>query len=171
MNLKIESPKRKPTRLKNHDYSQNGYYFVTICTQNHKCILSNIVGEGFPLLQLTPNGKIAEKYILNINEKYNCVKIDKYVIMPNHLHIILQIENDGRGDPSPTIPTILGWLKYNITKEINLSDNIYGNKIFHRSFHDHIIRGEDDYLKIWNYIDTNPQKWKDDCFYCENVLF
>ncbi|MBE6732392.1 MAG: hypothetical protein E7561_00125 [Ruminococcaceae bacterium] len=163
----MELPIRKPTRLKNFDYSQNGYYFVTICTHNRKNILSDIVGEGFPLPQLSPQGKIAEKYILNINKKYPHIQTEKFVIMPNHIHIIFSINNNGRGDPSPTIANVVGWLKYNITKQINMVYNNIGNKIFQRSFHDHIIRGENDYLKIWNYIDTNPQKWNEDCFYVE----
>ena len=111
------------------------------------------------------------KYILSVNEKYPLVKIDKYIIMPNHIHIIMSINNDGkenndgRGNPSPTISNVVGWLKYNATKHINKKNNATGDKIFQRSFHDHIIRAEKDYLKIWNYIDTNPQKWNEDCFY------
>lgn len=161
----MELPKRKPTRLKNYDYSQNGYYFITICTQNRKNIFCNIVGEGSPLLKLTPQGKIAEKTIFLINEKYPHINPEKFVIMPNHLHIIFEINNKGRGNPSPTIANVVGWLKYNITKQINLINGKTGTKIFQRSFHDHIIRDEYDYFKIWNYIDTNPQKWTEDCFY------
>ena len=161
----MQLPKRKPTRLHNYNYSRDGYYFITICTYERKCILSNIVGEGEPLPQLTQNGKIAENYILSINEKYSCAEIDKYIIMPNHLHIILRLKNNGRGTPSPTISNIIGWMKYNITKEINQANNTQGNTIFQRSFHDHIIRNEKDYLKIWNYVDANAQKWKEDCFY------
>lgn len=161
-------PKRKSTRLKNFDYSQNGYYFVTICTHNRENILSDIVvGEGFPLPQLTQIGEITKKYLLSTNKKYTDIIIDKFVIMPNHIHIIFRIENNGRGNPSPTISYVVGWIKYNITKETNQLYGTQGNKIFQRSFHDHIIRGEKDYLKIWEYIDTNPQKWKDDCFYTE----
>ena len=161
----MDLPIRKNTRLKDYDYSNNGYYFITICTHNKKCILGNIVGDGLPLPQLTANGKIVNEFILKVNIKYPCVKIDKYVIMPNHIHIMFQIENDGRGNPSPTIPNVVGWLKYNITKQINKVNNKPETKVFQRSFHDHIIRSKADYLKIWNYIDTNPQKWNDDCFY------
>ena len=161
----MKLPKRKPTRLQNYDYSQNGAYFITICTHQKQCILGKIVGEGFPLPQLSTQGKIAEKYILSINEKYPCVDVNKFVIMPNHIHFILCIENNGRGNPSPTISNVVGWLKYGITKEINNFYKSPQDNIFQRSFHDHIIRGEKDYLKIWNYIDTNPQKWETDCFY------
>ncbi|MBQ2704797.1 MAG: transposase [Clostridia bacterium] len=160
-------PIRKPTRLKDYDYSSAGAYFITICTHNRKNILSKIVGEGSPLPQLTTNGKLAEEYVLKINEKYPCVKIDKYVIMPNHMHLILRIDNDGRGNPSPTVSNVVGWLKYSITKQINRNHDTAGNIIFQRSFHDHVIRDYDDYLKIWEYISTNPAKWQDDCFYTE----
>ena len=96
-------PQRKPTRLRNYDYSQAGYYFITICTHNRKNLLSNIiVGEGLPLPQLTIQGEIANKYILLVSKKYPSVKIDKYIIMPNHIHIIMCIDNNGRGNPSPT---------------------------------------------------------------------
>ena len=160
-------PIRKPTRLKNYDYSSAGAYFITICTHNRKNIFSNIVGEGSPLPQLTTKGKLAEEYVLKINEKYPCVKIDKYVIMPNHMHLILRIDNDGRGNPSPTVSNVVGWLKYSITKQINRNHDTAGNIIFQRSFHDHVIRDYDDYLKIWEDISTNPAKWQDDCFYTE----
>ena len=163
----MDLPKRKPTRLKDYDYSQSGYYFVTICTYNKQKTLCEIVGEGSPLPQLTIDGEIVNNCILNINKKYPCVKVDKYVIMPNHIHIILILKNDGRGNPSPTIINTMGWLKYNATTQINKLYNTVGNKIFQRSFHDHIIRDERDYLKIWNYIDTNPAKWNEDCFYDE----
>ncbi len=99
----MDLPKRKPVRLKNFDYSKNGYYFITICSYNKAKIFGNIVGEGFPLPQLSIQGEIAQKYILKINKKYPFVFVKKFVIMPNHIHIILCIENDGRGNPSPTI--------------------------------------------------------------------
>ena len=151
----MDLPKRKPTRLKGYDYSQNGYYFVTICTHNKKCILSNIVGDDAHIVP-SKYGIIVEKYISNI------VGIDKYVIMPNHIHLIIKNDNGTMWASSPTqsISQQVKSFKTLVTKEI-------GYKIFQRSFHDHIIRGEKDYLKIWNYIDTNPLKWREDCFYCE----
>ena len=158
----MKLPERKIIRLQNYDYSSSGAYFVTICTQNHAQILSNIVGEGSPLPQLTTHGKITEKIILSVNQKYPTVTVDKFVIMPNHIHIIFSIKSDGRGDPSPTISNVVGWLKYNITKTINQRLENEQTKIFQRSFYDHVIRDEEDYLTIWNYIDTNPHKWRED---------
>ena len=161
-----EFPKRNPTRLRDFDYSQNGAYFITICAQNMRCIFGNIVGEGSPLPQLSPFGSAVKKCIDMIPEKYLDVIVDKYVIMPNHIHLILCISKEnGRGDPSPTISTVVGWLKYNCTKDINALANSNGKPVFQRSFHDHIIRNVHDYTKIWEYIDTNHLRWHDDCFY------
>ena len=87
--------------------------------------------------------------------------------MPNHIHIILCIKNGGRGDPSPTVSNVVGWLKYNVTREINEICGVIGTPIFQRSFHDHIIRGEKDYIEICKYIENNPAKWLEDKFYTE----
>ena len=163
--LKKELPKRKSARLKDYDYSGNGYYFVTICAQNKAKIFGEIVGEGFPLPQLSKYGKIVEKCIFSINEKYPNIVPEKFVIMPNHIHIIFGIKNNGRGDPAPTIANVVGWLKYSATKQINLLHDNIGNKIFQRSFHDHVIRGERDYMEICEYINNNPAKWKEDSLY------
>ncbi len=159
----MDFPKRKPTRLKNYDYSQNGYYFVTICTHNKQKILCDIVGEGLcalPSIQLTPIGETVDKSIKYIDQNHQNVFVDKFVIMPNHVHLIIKIGTGGHGDPPLQMYDIIGNFKSFTTHE-------YKNTLWQRSFHDHIIRGENDYLKIWNYIDTNPSKWKDDCFYTE----
>ena len=85
--------KRKNIRLKEYDYSQNGAYFVTVCTQKRRNILSRInVGEGvhpLPVIELSEIGKEIENTINFINENYDNVLIDKYVIMPNHIHMII----------------------------------------------------------------------------------
>ena len=162
-------PKRKPNRLKNYDYRTNGMYFVTICTKNRKCILSEInVGDGVldvPQLKLYNCGKIVDKYINQLNEYYNHINIENYVIMPNHIHLLIFIDNPNgmSGTPSPTnsyIPHFVSTLKRFCNKEI-------GNNIFQRSFHDHIVRDEADYKKIYSYIESNPSKWSEDCFYTE----
>ena len=161
-------PKRKDPRLKGFDYSQTGAYFLTICTQNRKNILSTVVGEGSPLPQLSPYGKIVDRWIQKIPEKYPEASVDCYVIMPNHIHILLSIaKDDGRGDPSPTADTVMGWLKYQATKEINLMRGSAGDKIFQRSFFDHIVRNSDDYYEIFKYIYENPMRWYYDKLYTE----
>ena len=153
---------RKDPRLKGYDYSTTGAYFLTICTQHRKNILSTIVGEGSPLPQLSRYGKIADKWINKIPEKYQEISLDNYVIMPNHIHILLSIiKEDGRGNPSPTVYAAIGWLKYHITKEINQARGTVGQKIFQRSFFDHIVRNRNDYNEIYKYIFENPMRW---CF-------
>ncbi len=171
---------RKKNRLSGYDYSQNGAYFITICAHNHKHLFGEIenVGEGFPLpsVQLNSNGKKVNEYIGKISAKYVSVKIEKYVIMPNHVHLIILINGDefgsvgqnpdnGTGNPSPTVGNIVGWFKYQTTKTINEMQNTPGVKLWQRSYHDHIIRTEKSYGEIWQYIDTNPLKWQDDCYH------
>ncbi|MGN0521919.1 MAG: transposase, partial [Eubacterium sp.] len=136
--MKNELPKRKPNRLNKFDYSQKGAYFITICTHNRKEILSHInVGDGSPVPKLTIYGDIVLRLINEISNKYPNVIVDKYVIMPNHIHIIFSIINDsGTGDPSPTISNIVAWLKYTSTKEINSFTKSASTRIFQRSFYD-----------------------------------
>ena len=93
-------PKRKPNRLKNFDYSSCGAYFITICVQNKECLLSRIVGGGAydaPKNILTEFGEIAEKNIVSGN-KIPHICVENYVIMPNHIHMILRIKNNGTSE-------------------------------------------------------------------------
>ncbi len=168
MENKKDLPKRKNPRLKGYDYSTTGAYFLTICTKNRQNILSTIVGEGSPLPKLSSYGKIVDGWIQKISEKYPGTSVDGYVIMPNHIHILLSIvKDDGRGNPSPTADTVIGWLKYQVTKEINQLRGSVGDKIFQRSFFDHIVRNRDDYYEISKYIYENPIRWYYDKLYSE----
>ena len=170
----MELPKRKQNRLENFDYSSYGAYFITICTKNRRKILSNIVGDGaydVPKTVLTEYGKIVEKYILS-TEKIKNVFIEQYVIMPNHIHMIIFIENkipkyenlrnNGTSRaPSPTnetIPHIVSTFKRFCNKDI-------GENIFQRSFYDHVIRNKQDYEQISKYIYENPTNWEMDELY------
>ena len=96
-----------------------------------------------------------------IGEKYETVMLDKYVIMPNHIHMILilkSMESNGRAMRAPTISAIINQFKGYVTKQIGFS-------IWQKLFYDHIIRDEAEYKRIWQYIDENPAKWADDCYY------
>ena len=160
--------KRKNISLKEYDYSQNGGYFVTVCTQKRRNILSRInVGEGFhplPVIELSEIGKEIENTINFINENYNNVFIDKYVIMPNHIHLIIFLgyENTG-GHGNPPLQNVVGQLKSFTTKK-------YGKVFWQRSFYEHIVRNENEYKNIWEYIDTNPYKWSDDEYYTKDEV-
>ena len=161
-----ELSKRKPNRLPNFDYSTPGAYFITVCTKNRKCILWNSVGASIARphnIPLSAYGKIVNQAICNIPLHYPAVTVDNYTIMPNHIHLLLQINTDADGRPmvAPTISTIVQQMKGIVTKQV-------GESIWQKLFHDHIIRGEKDYLKIWEYIENNPAKWKEDCFYKED---
>ncbi len=163
----MELQTRKPNRLENYDYSQKGHYFITICTANKEKILCNIVGDGaldVPKIILSDKGKIVEKYIKSSNN-IPSINICKYVIMPNHIHILVNVQNgfiNGTSwAPSPTnktIPHFVSTLKRFINKEL-------GGNIFQRSFYDHIIRDENDYLRICEYIENNPAKWSEDKYF------
>lgn len=157
-------PNRKPNRLSHFDYSQPGYYFITICTKNHHSILRRGAQcAPAPLPPLTSAGLAAERFLLEIPVHYPMISVDHYVVMPNHVHLILvitagHIGTDGRTVCAPTVSRVVRGWKEAVTKQIGVS-------IWQKSFHDHIIRTETDYLRIWNYIDTNPAKWREDCYY------
>ena len=163
----MDLPQRKPNRLPNFNYSTPGAYFITVCTQNRKCVLGSIVGGGAfdaPQVQLTKIGQVVHRYIISGNNVPG-LTVDKFVIMPNHIHLILLVDATcGTSKaPSPTntaIPHFVSTLKRFCNRDIK-------RNIFQRSYHDHVIRNERDYLKIWEYIDTNPTRWEEDCFYKE----
>ena len=100
-----------------------------------------------------------------MSDFYDDIKLRKYVIMPNHIHLLIEISDCGKcgssRTPNPTNSLIAGF----ISTFKRFCNRECGENIWQRSFHDHIIRGEKDYLKIWEYIDTNVIKWEDDCFY------
>ena len=162
----ISLPKRKHTRLPGYDYSTPGAYFVTICTQNRKCILSEItVGAdalGGPNTILTHAGRVVEKYILSV-ESVPGVRVDKYVIMPNPVHLILIVTESG-GPPRASAPTMAS-VPNAVSGFKRLVNREFGQNIWQRSYHDHIIRGDADYREIWEYIENNPARWREDCFF------
>lgn len=157
-------PKRKAIRLKEYDYSLAGCYFITLCVQGRRCILSEItVGEGLapPGVRLTEAGALAEEQLRQIPKRFPTVLVDKYVIMPNHIHLILRLQGGtGGASPSPTITQVVGAFKSLTTRQCAGE-----TKLFQRSFYDHVIRNEADYQEIWTYIDQNPAKWREDRFY------
>ena len=170
----MEHPHRKPNRLKNHDYSQNGAYFITICVHNRKPILSRITMGETPGLQvpprpiLSPLGNIVQTQLLALPNRYQGLSIDHYVIMPNHIHILLKLiqhEGTGGGSPSPTVFDIIRVFKSLTTRECKKINPI--DQLFQRSYYDHIIRDEYDYQIKWEYIDKNPERWYEDSLYTE----
>ena len=150
-------PTRKPIRIADYDYSNPGAYFITVCTANREKIFWNGVGADIIRPQNVPLsavGKIAEQGIFQIAEHYENMVVDKYCIMPDHIHLILRIESDmdGRMVSAPTVSTVVGSMKRWVSKQI-------GKPIWQKSFYDHSIRNQQDYNKIWEYIENNPLKY------------
>ena len=166
--MNMELPKRKPTRLKNYNYGEKGAYFVTICTQNKRCILSNIVGEGLapPEIRLTAYGRVADQQIHQIASRYPRITVDHYVVMPNHIHMLLLVSGETGGSrPSPTVIDAVRVFKSMTTRLCGC-----GPGLFQRSFHDHVIRGDADYREIRDYIENNPLNWSNDRFYVKRKV-
>lgn len=150
-------PKRKQIRIKEYDYSAPGAYFVTICTKNRAQILWETVGADIIRPQdvsLSVVGKIVEQGVLQISNHYDHIAVDKFCIMPNHVHLILVIQNneDGRMISAPTVSKVVGSMKRWVSKQI-------GRSIWQKSFHEHGIRNQQDYDEIWEYIENNPMKY------------
>lgn len=167
--MKKEFPHRKQIRLKEYDYSQEGYYFITICTQNRLQILSKIINEiGIdakcvgancvrPIIKLSKIGQVIDNEINKISKIYNNIFIDEYVVMPNHIHLIIEIES-GRTQFAPTISQVIKQYKGSITKQLNYN-------IWQKSFYEHVIRNEKEYYLIKQYIQNNPLNWEKDKYY------
>ena len=158
-------PKRKHNRLGEFHYGSGYSYFITVCTKDRARILSDItVGEDIILPQtkvnLTNYGQIVENALLLIPNYYEGASIDEYVIMPNHIHFILTIRNNGRMISSPTMSTIVGQFK-------RASSKAAGFSLWQRSFYDHVIRNRQDYEETRKYIFENPQNWEKDELFTE----
>ena len=106
---------------------------------------------------MTDTGKIVERYILS-TDLISGFRVDKYVVMPNHIHMLLRIEGGPPRASAPTVSDAVGALKRLVNRRI-------GHDIWQRSFHEHVIRNEQDYREIWEYIDQNPAKWVEDRYY------
>jgi len=172
-------PMRKNIRLQEYDYSSAGYYFITICINDGHEIFGNIDNGQ---IIFNKYGKIAECNLLNIPCHIKSVFIDKYVIMPNHVHMIMGIiENLGTrhissdkpkpdNERTPYMASLQTKSKQTVSKAIqqykaSVSRETKIAGLWQPRFHDHIIRNEEKYKLIWRYIDENPIKWNEDRYY------
>lgn len=157
MNKQNELPKRKKHRLENYDYSSCGAYFLTICTSERRNYFWNNVGAtiGRPQdVQLSPYGMIVDEAINKIPTIYPAISIGQYVIMPDHIHLLLLIRTDEYGRPmvAPTMSRLIQQMKGYVTKRIGVS-------IWQKLFFDHVIRNRQDYEEHMQYIYENPMRW------------
>ena len=180
--MELSVRKRKPLRLKEYDYSAAGYYAVTVCSKNRvpwfwetdlfvgasiarppldEDTISKIIADG--CCPLSEYGRVVERAILDIPSVYSNVTVETFAIMPDHVHLLLSLgapqTEGGRPMVAPTdISRVIQQWKGIVTKQV-------GFPIWQKSFFDHIIRNEQDFQRIWNYIVTNPIKWEEDCYY------
>ena len=181
-------PQRKHIRLRDYDYSQNGFYFVTICTQGRKHIFGKIdikdiqnVGQGLCPCRLSPIGYIIQDELNKLSNRFKTITIDGYVIMPNHIHAIIAIKNDIENyneqlrqgqSPCPTtekasLYDVVGAFKSITTKRVNSYDNVSQRKIWQFRYYDNVIRNKRDYEIVTKYIQSNPAKWLQDRYYTD----
>ncbi len=170
--------KRKTPRHQSFDYNSIGAYFITICTQNRRCLLSRIVGTGVldcPQIELTKHGKIADKYIHQLNSFYDHLSVESYVIMPNHIHILLFVtrikESTENGQSRTPVPTNIESANSTLSQFVStfkrFCNKEYGENIWQARSYDHIIRNREDYEEHLLYIYENPLRWYYDELYTE----
>jgi REP element-mobilizing transposase RayT len=202
---------RRSIRLPYFDYSQNGLYFITICAHEKKYIFGRIENNKSIVNNL---GKIIEEELLKTPNIRPEIKLHEYVIMPNHLHVLFQIDKsvvgpNGRSpqglygeelwesrspqcffedDPrassrspqrlfedesrassrspvqmkSKSVSSFVAGFKSITAKRINILRQTSGVPVWHRNYYEHVIRDDDDYFRIVNYIKSNPKKWQFD---------
>ncbi|MFK7779834.1 MAG: transposase [Candidatus Gracilibacteria bacterium] len=196
--------KRKSIRLKDHDYSGEGLYFITISIKDKLCLFGEIRND---VLELFDSGKMIEKYWLELENKFDNVKLHDFVVMPNHFHGVIEIKSNNDCNKCRGIPCVCHDVNVDNNKRVNTRftptggkfkycknsisgiiqyfksittnnyiQNVYNNnrpsfnkKLWQRNFYEHIIRNEESYLKIIDYINTNPQKWNEDKFYYTEI--
>jgi len=158
--MSIVMRERKRNRLVGYDYSQDNLYFVTSCVQDRICCFGEIQ-DGKMILN--EYGQIAQNQWGWLGNQYSYLVLHAFVVMLNHIHGIIEINRDGYSGKIKSLSELMGVYKTTTSKQIHLN----GLKSFawQRSFHDHIIRNEQAFEKISNYIENNPLKWKDDTFY------
>jgi len=185
-------PKRKSIRLPKWDYSQSGYYFITICTQKQKCLFGKIIDGKIVLDDI---GEMIQKWLMKIPERFKNTTLNEYQIMPNHLHIIIVINENGRThgsaptgennnhinnsvgvdpcvDPKQyrqqqTLFKTIRWFKTMATNNYirnvkNKNWKPFNKYLFQKNYYEHIIRNENDLNEIREYIKNNPQTWDRD---------
>ena len=168
---------RRSTRLTGYNYSQAGAYFLTLCSLDRQCIFGDILDGN---VKLNEYGKIIHACWHHLPQRYSRASLDAFVIMPNHIHGILMIDDDNVGaihelplqnESLPEypkqrrkmlIPQMIGWFKMNSAKQINQISDRPGYPVWQRNYYDHIIRDETELTKIRDYIINNPLNWKTD---------
>lgn len=166
----MERPNRKYNRMREYDYGAEGAYFVTVCTQNRAQLfdMELQVKNGWNTVQRLDEGAISEKtnqiihkWIGKTQNKYPNIVIDTYVVMPDHLHLIITIKEQRAG---ASLPDVMGFFKTMTTNEYirGVKEGVlppFEGKLWQKSYYDHVIRNQRDYIAVWEYIENNPANW------------
>lgn len=168
---------RRSIRLPGYDYSQEGWYFITICTQNRLCLFGEIIEDR---MRLEEAGLMIDLWWRKLPGKFKNVQMDKYVVMPNHLHGIIMVGAAPRGRPdiqrenqeqsyriAPTLGDIVDWFKTMTTNQYIRGVKIkswkpFSEKLWQRNYYEHIIRDEKELNHFRQYIADNPVNWRTD---------
>lgn len=173
---------RRSIRLRGYDYSQAGMYFVTICTQGRLCLFGDVVDGA---MKLNDAGRLAHEEWRNTEVMRENIALHEFIVMPNHVHGIIEIAvgarctrplspraDDGQGrvqlgrvQRAPTIGDVVRGYKSAVTKRVSQLHERHSLAVWQRNYFEHIIRDEDSYLKIAEYIQTNPQRWQMDTYH------
>ena len=160
----MEKQHRKLNRLENFDYAERGCYFVTLCTHHRQSLFrieKTSVGNGLCAVPNHIPNQIIRKWIVESQKKYENISFDQYVIMPDHLHFIVRIKERRSGC---SLPDVMQYFKTMTTNEYirGVKQGVlqpFDAKLWQKSYYDHIIRNQQDYNEIWEYIENNPDKW------------
>jgi len=160
-------PQRKPQRLPEYDYSANGAYFVTVCTQGRRPLFGHVrrgdpCGRppAAPYVHLTDLGQIVQNEILNL-DALDGVSVPAFIVMPDHIHMILVLDR-ATARVAPTLGQIIGGFKskaHHRCLSLCKKENQFLGKLWQRGYYEHIIRNRGDHLACWDYILHNPGRW------------
>jgi REP element-mobilizing transposase RayT len=164
MTYNLNKNKRKSIRLKNYNYKENGLYFITICIQNREHLLGKISHNRYMVYDA---GLMVKSVWNNLSRYYRGVKSHDFVVMPNHIHGILELKNSDI-DLSEIVRRFKTFTTHQYIKGVkNENWKPFYNKLWQRNYHEHIIRTDDSLDTLQRYILNNPLQWKDDIFYMD----
>jgi len=152
-------PQRKSPRLKDYDYSLSGGYFVTICSHQKQHVFGRVKDTK---MQLSDIGQLAHDHWTKTPDHFPSVVLSDYVVMPNHVHMILFLKETHT--QKPKLGTIIGTYKAAVTRIAKLEFE-FTDTLWQTLYHDHIIRNDVDLTRIRDYVQTNPARWEADTFY------
>ncbi len=181
-NVRQPHPRRRAIRLRGYDYGQEGAYFVTICTRDRICSLGDVVDGD---MVLSDAGRLAQATWQALPQHYLNVRLDAWVVMPNHVHGIVWLVSDGPSTQAGLetrpyrqrrtgsvgagfkparrgLPEIVRGFKTFSARRINAARNVTGSPFWQRNYYEHVIRSEDALDRIRQYIVDNPAKWHED---------